>query len=392
MAKIQPGKAAGGGAKPAAPSANQGTPMRPVPAAAPAAPAARPAPSGGAKPGGGKTGGGKPAGPTSQPPVSSQQAAMDYWARKDQFIYSLPGPTGGGPTTTSDTPTTTETASNDDGYMRDYYAGMERQRQKNAIAVVQSLLNQYGLSSLYNTIVGYIQEGYDADTVMVLIRTTPEYKKRFPAMEALAQKGRAISEAEYINYEQTASGLERRYGLPTGMLMGNVTKLLTNEVSATELNDRVLLASSASIQAPTELKQQFQQYYGIDQGGLTAYFLDPDVATPLLEKRYASALIGREAAAQGIGLDVYGAENLQGLGITQEQARTGFGEVAGARELTTGRGETVTQGELIAGTLGQDEAARQRIERTRQSRAARFQGGGGFATGEGRVALGTAAV
>jgi hypothetical protein len=276
--------------------------------------------------------------------------------------------------------------------MRDYYAAMERQRQQNAIAVVQSLLNQYGLSGLYNTIVSYIQQGYDADTVMVLIRTTPEYKTRFPAMEALAQKGRAISEAEYINYEQTASGLERRYGLPTGMLMGNVTKLLTNEVSATELNDRVLLASSASIQAPTELKQQFQQYYGIDQGGLTAYFLDPDVATPLLEKRYASALIGREAAAQGIGLDVYGAENLQGLGITQEQARTGFGEVAAARELTAGRGETVTQGELIAGTLGQDQAAQQRIERTRQSRAARFQGGGGFATGEGRVALGTAAV
>jgi hypothetical protein len=279
-----------------------------------------------------------------------------------------------------------------DKYMREYYAQMERQRQQNAIAVVQSLLNQYGLSGLYNTIVGYIQQGYDADTVMVLIRTTPEYKKRFPAMEALAQKGRAISEAEYINYEQAASGLERRYGLPSGMLMGNVTKLLTNEVSATELNDRVLLASSASIQAPTELKQQFQQYYGIDQGGLTAYFLDPDVATPLLEKRYASALIGREAAAQGIGLDVYGAENLQGLGITQEQARTGFGEVAGARELTAGRGETVTQGELIAGTLGQDQAAQQRIERTRQSRAARFQGGGGFATGEGRVALGTASV
>ena len=391
MAKIQPGKAAGGGAKPAAPSANRGTPMRPVPAAAPAAPAARPAPSGGAKPGGGKTGGGKPAGPTSQPPVSSQQAAMDYWARKDQFIYSLPGPTGGGGGDGGDGGRGDGgggggNASGDGGYQE------EVRRQKNAIAIVQSLLNQYGLSSLYNTIVGYIQQGYDADTVMVLIRTTPEYKKRFPAMEALAQKGRAISEAEYINYEQTASGLERRYGLPTGMLMGNVTKLLTNEVSATELNDRVLLASSASIQAPTELKQQFQQYYGIDQGGLTAYFLDPDVATPLLEKRYASALIGREAAAQGIGLDVYGAENLQGLGITQEQARTGFGEVAGARELTTGRGETVTQGELIAGTLGQDEAARQRIERTRQSRAARFQGGGGFATGEGRVALGTAAV
>lgn len=384
MAKIQPGKATGGGAKSAAPPANRGTPMRPVPAPKPAAPAARPAAPTSAAVRGGAGTKTKPTKTTPTPPPSRLPYAG--YGRYDSDGRARPQ----GPTPIPED--TTDTEYDPDKYMREYYERMDRERQQNAIAVVQSLLNQYGLSGLYNTIVGYIQQGYDADTVMVLIRTTPEYKKRFPAMEALAQKGRAISEAEYINYEQAASGLERRYGLPEGMLMGNVTKLLTNEVSATELNDRVLLASSASIQAPTELKQQFQQYYGIDQGGLTAYFLDPDVATPLLEKRYASALIGREAAAQGIGLDVYGAENLQGLGITQEQARTGFGEVAGARELTAGRGETVTQGELIAGTLGQDQAAQQRIERTRQSRAARFQGGGGFATGEGRVALGTAAV
>jgi len=275
--------------------------------------------------------------------------------------------------------------------MRAFYAQQENTRQRNAIAVVQALLAQYNLSGLYETIVNYIKEGYDANTVMVLIRTTPEYQRRFPAMQALAAKGRAISEAEYINYEQTASGLERRYGLPEGMLMGKVTDLLTGEVSATELNDRVVLASAASIQAPPELRQQFQQYYGIDQGGLTAYFLDPDVATPMLEKRYASAIIGREAATQGIGIDVYGAENLQQLGISREQARAGFAEVARAGELTAGRGETVSQEELISGTLAQNEEAQKRIERTRQSRLGRFEGGGGFAAGQGQVALGSAA-
>lgn len=271
-----------------------------------------------------------------------------------------------------------------------YMAAQESNRQRNAIAIVKALLDQYGLSALYDTIVGYIKEGYDANTVMVLIRTTPQYKQRFPAMEALAKKGRAISEAEYINYEQTASGLERRYGLPDGMLMGKVTDLLTNEVSATELNDRVLLASAASIQAPQELKNTFQQYYGIDQGGLTAYFLDPEVATPLLEKRYGSAIIGREAAAQGIGLDVYGAENLQELGISREQARAGFGEVAAARELTAGRGDIVSQQELISGTLAGEQEAQQRIQRAKQSRLGRFEGGGQFMSGQGQMALGSA--
>lgn len=276
-------------------------------------------------------------------------------------------------------------------FLRMQYEMQERQRQTNAIATVKGLLEQYGLGSLYDTIVGYIREGYDPNTVMVLIRTTPQYKQRFPAMDALAAKGRAISESEYIQYEQAASGLERRYGLPVGMLMGKVTDLLTNEVSATELNDRVMLASAASIQAPQDLRDTFQRFYGIDQGGMTAYFLDPKVATPLLEKQYGSAIIGREAAAQGVGLDVFGAENLQNLGITQQQAREGFGQVAASRELTAGRGDVVSQEELIQGTLAGSEEAARKIERAQKSRIGRFEGGGGFATGGGQVALGSAA-
>ena len=271
-------------------------------------------------------------------------------------------------------------------------AAEEEMRQRNAIATMQALLESYNLSSLYNTVVNFIKQGYDADAISVLIRTTPEYKTRFPAMEELTKKGRAISEAEYISYEQTASGLERRYGLPEGMLMGNVTKLLTNEVSASELNDRVLLASAAAIQSPQEIRDQFQQYYGIDSGGLTAYFLDPDVATPLLEKRYAATIIGNEASRQGIGIDVYGAENLQALGVSQEQAREGFGNVAAARGLTEGRGDIVTEETLIQGQVAGNEQAQKEIERAAMGRLGRFQGGGEFLqTQQGVVGLGTAA-
>lgn len=271
-------------------------------------------------------------------------------------------------------------------------AAQEALRQKNAIATMQAALNQFGLQSLYNTVVDFIKNGYDAEAVTVLIRTTPEYKQRFPAMEALTQKNRAISEAEYIAYEQQAAGLERRYGLPEGMLMGNVTKLLTNEVSPTELNDRVLLASSAAIQAPQDVKDTFKNYYGIDSGGMTAYFLDPDVATPLLEKQYASSIIGTEAARQGVGIDVYGSENLQSLGITQDQARQGFGTVAASAGLSAGRGDTVSQQQLIAGTLAQDQKAQQDIQRAVGGRLGRFQGGGEYISQGGQnVGLGSAA-
>lgn len=276
-------------------------------------------------------------------------------------------------------------------FLREQSAAQEQSRIRNQTEVMRGLLTQLGLQSLYQRVVDYIINGYDADAIQILIRTTPEYKQRFPAMEALAAKGRAISEVDYINYEQTAAGLERRYGLPSGMLMNNVTSLLTNEVSPSELNDRVILAASAAIQAPQEVRDTFKNYYNIDTGGMTAYFLDPDVATPLLEKQYASAVIGMEAARQGIGIDVFGAENLQQLGITQEQARQGFGTVAAGASLAEGRGDVVSQKEMIAATLGGQQEAQKAVERAVSGRLGRFQGGGEFLQqGGAAVGLGTA--
>lgn len=268
-------------------------------------------------------------------------------------------------------------------------AQMERQREQRAvIQTVQALFAQYGLSSLNSVIEDYARQDYSPDAIGILIRETPEYKARFPAMASLIAKRRAITEGDYIDYERKAAGLERQYGLPTGMLMGSVTNLLENEVSMTELNDRVVLASAAAIQAPEELKTTFRDFYGIDTGGLAAYFLDPKIAAPLLEKQFASTLIGTEARRQGVGLDVYGAENLQELGITQEQARTGFQQVARAQPLTEGRGDVVSQGELIQGTFGASEQARQAVERAAGARVGRFQGGGGFvSTQEGVTGL-----
>lgn len=269
----------------------------------------------------------------------------------------------------------------------------ERAREQRQIAqTVKAIFSQYGLSGLNSVIEDYARKDYSAESIQILLRQTPQYKQRFPAMEALMEKNRAISEAEYIEYERTASSLERQYGLPSDMLMGRVTELLTNEVSASELNDRVVLASSAAIQAPEDFRQTMRDFYDIDTGGLTAYFLDPEVATPLLEKQYASSIIGAEARRQGVGIDVYSAENLQELGINREQARQGFGQVAQAQPLTEGRGDIVSQEQLIGGTFGASQAAAQALERARGARRGRFQQGGGvMATQQGVSGAGTAA-
>ena len=266
----------------------------------------------------------------------------------------------------------------------------ERKRVQNAIEVVKSLMTQYNLTSLYDKMVGYIKDGYEPDAVMVLVRTTPEYKQRFPAMEALAQKGRAISEAEYIEYERRAAQLEQMYGLPSRMLQDNVTTLLTNEVSADELQDRVVLASAASVTAPQQLKDTLKNYYGVDAGGLAGYFLDPAIATPILERQFATAVIGSEALRQDVNIGRDIAQNLQELGVTQEQAREGFGQVRRFEGLTRGKGDQVSQQQLISGTFGQESSARE-IERAQASRRARFEAGGQYVAEQGGVsALGAA--
>jgi hypothetical protein len=270
-------------------------------------------------------------------------------------------------------------------------AELQRQDQiRNVTAIVNSTFAEYGLGSLIPLITQYAQQGYQPDAIAVMLRQTPEYKQRFPAMSALAAKGRAISEAAYISYERTASSLERQYGLPQGMLMNNVTNMLTNEVSMEELNERVLLASAASINAPETLKQTFRNFYGVD--ALTAYFLDPTIATPLLQKQVATAEIGEAAMRQNVGLGLDMASQLQELGITREGAMSGFQQVGRTQSLQSGRGDTVTQQQAIGGVFGVDQESQRALERAQRARTGRFEGGGGFASErEGITGLGSAA-
>ena len=250
---------------------------------------------------------------------------------------------------------------------------IKRLRTLNSIAAMRGLMQSYGLESLMSVIEGYVTDGYDDSTIEQLIKTTPQYAARFPAMATLSRKNRAISEAEYISFEREAAQFERSYGLPAGMLgKSTVTTLLENEVSARELEERVTMAAAGAFQTSAEVKQQFKNFYGIDSGGLTAYFLDPEKALPLLNKQYASAQIGAEAAGQGVGIGSAMAEDLTIAGISREAASEGFGKVAGQKGLTTGRGDVVSQDELIT--------------RAAAGRTGRFEQGGSYISGQGQTA------
>ena len=308
-------------------------------------------------------------------------------AKNDDWAKNKPDASGGGkkPSSTPDPY----------AYDREQAANAKRERSMNAIEAMRGVMASFGLSSLMDKIQSYVTQGYtDPEAIMGLIRTTPEYEQRFPAMKELAKQGRAITEAEYISYESEAAGMERMYGLPAGMITSKdtISKLLTGSVSGRELEERVTMAAAGAFQTSPEVKKQFKDYYGIDSGGLTAYFLDPEVATPLLTKRYVSAQLGAEAAMQGIDVGMTLAEQLNVAGVTKDEARIGFGAVAGEAGLTTGLGDTVSQEQLIKANLLGDQTAKAAKERAAGGKLGKFQGGGEFLqTQQGAVGLGTAA-
>jgi hypothetical protein len=256
---------------------------------------------------------------------------------------------------------------------------------------VKAAFAQYGLSGLYPLIEQWAQQGLTEDAIYLQLRSTQEYKNRFPAMEGLSQKGRAITESQYVQYETQVAQIEQQYGFPKGMMMGQVTNLLLGDVSTVEVQDRAILAAADSLTAPDDLRQQLKEYYGVDPDeALKAYYLDPDVALPILKKQSAAARIGVQAARQG--LDAVGkglAEELQGIGVSEDQAKQGFATTAYQKGFGTSRGESADQNTRIAAILKGDAEAITTVERVKQGRVNRFEGGGAYVgSASGVAALG----
>ena len=263
--------------------------------------------------------------------------------------------------------------------------------QNRVIGTLKAAFSEYGLDGLYGQITKWARQDYSADAILLELRKTKEYKDRFPAMEALSKKGRGITEAEYIAFEREATRLEREYGLPAGMLgKDSVTDLLTNEVSAKELGERVVLASNASQQVPDEMRTQFAKFYGVQEGDLAAYFLDSDRAMPLLERQYAASNIAGQGLIQGVDTTKDIAEDLFEAGVTTEGAREGFGRVARDKTLTQGKSNSISQESLTRGTFGESDYAKQ-INRARNAEVGQYAGGGSFVSSEsGMSGLGKA--
>lgn len=265
-----------------------------------------------------------------------------------------------------------------------------------AYAVISQALAEYGLAHLTENVwAQYLQTG-DANAVMFDMRNNPknplyaDFHKRFPAYKQLADAGRAISPAEYVQYEKSVAQLTQAYGLPAGVFNPetDITEMLVNDVSVTEAKERFDMAATAAYSAPQEFRDALENDYGMTPGDMVAYWLDPDKAMPVLQRQFSSARLIGAAAEQSLDIQRQQAERLADLGIGYEAGRQGFQQAAATEGLTTGPGETINTEDRINAAFG-DIEARRRQQRVQGSRVGQFEGGGQFAaSAEGVSGLG----
>lgn len=264
--------------------------------------------------------------------------------------------------------------------------------QQSAYDVINDLLRMYGLEELTTFVGNIITQSDVVDTNVLLgeIRQQPQYQQRFAANEARRRAGlNVLSEQQYLALENTYRQYMRASGLPANFYDSNedFQNLIANDVSPGEFAERVNQGYEAVRFADPTVIAQMQELYGVSEGDLAAYFLDPEKATPVLLQRAQAAQTAAGAAQAGMQLTTEEAERLAQEGITQQQARAGAAAITQAEELfqpTTGEQDgAFTREEQLGAVFGTDPAAAQRLRQRQRRRQAAFEGGGGFATGQG---------
>jgi hypothetical protein len=239
------------------------------------------------------------------------------------------------------------------------------------------------------------------DDVGVVLSESTYLKTRFPANVTRKQAGlQPLPLSEILGLENGYITAMQAANLPAGFYddpQTDLQNLIARNVSVAEVQRRINQGYSAVRNADPEIRRQFKELYGVDDGTLAAYFLDPVRMEAQLTSQMESAQLAAEARrVADMQLTTAQAEALQQAGISTAAAREGFGAISEQQGLFQGQmaGEqAISTEEQIAGTFGTSAAAAQRIAQRRRQRQAAFETGGGFSQVNqyGISGLGTAA-
>jgi len=279
--------------------------------------------------------------PTATPKTAAQAMAEYRAGERGQTVPTIPvGPTGAtGPTTVTGPTLTNEQ------YLAQQAAKLAAdqalQNRQSAFDLLRAQFADYGLEALVDPLKSLIQENISPSEFTVRLRQTEPYKKRFAAnAQRIASGLRSLSEAEYLTLEDKYQNIMRNYGLPPSYYakgdMGRqegFEKFIAGDVSATELEDRIVTAQKRVLDAAPEITTALKQFYpDIKNGDILAYTLDPTQGLANIKKKVLAAEIGGAAIGAGLGAEVSRAEELARYGVTAESAKQGYGAIGGGLE------------------------------------------------------------
>jgi hypothetical protein len=223
----------------------------------------------------------------------------------------------------------------------------DRRDRQSAYDILYSEFNKYGLGGLVEDIKYLLQSNVSPSQFALELQNRPAYQARFSANQNRIKAGlRALSPAEYIGLEDQYQNIMREYGLPASYYAKDTTgkqpgfdKFLEGDVSATELEERIITAQDRVLKSNPQVLDTLKAFYGstITNGDILAYTLDPQNALKDIQRKVTAAEIGGAATAAGLSIGKTAeeiaasearAQMLAGYGVTKQAAMTGFQTVA----------------------------------------------------------------
>jgi hypothetical protein len=243
-------------------------------------------------------------------------------------------------------------------------AATKRAQGQSAFELLSSEFGAFGMGALVAPLQQFIEEGISRDEFVLRLRNTDAYKKRFAANAQRVAKGlRALSEAEYISKEDFFQDVMQRYGLPESYYargeMGRqegFEKLIANNISDTELEDRVSIAQKRVLNANPEVTAALKEFYPeITNADILAYTLDPTNAIENIKRKVTTAEIGGAAMQTGLQTSLSRATELASYGIDKQAATEEYANIAGGLQ----------RGSQLASIYGEDPYTQTTAEQER---------------------------
>jgi len=264
----------------------------------------------------------------------------------------------------------------------------------NAKEILRQALASYGLESLYEFAYSlYAKQEIDIDesnSFIFALREQEAYKKRFAGNERRKSLGfKELLPATYIALEKQYKETLAANGLPQGFYDSSedFERLIGGDVSVTELNNRLKDAYSVVRDASPSVKAKMAELYGVTDGDLLAYVIDPERARDLMSpdyKRQAQAALIAENAQRlsKINLGAADAEQFVRQGITTTEAETAFANIGQMGELRRGGfgEEQISDIDFAKAALGTDAEAKRKVEERKKRRIGDVSASGGSAT------------